>query len=464
MVAFEILPGIMSNKQDILSGKDELRRRPEEYLRVQPSEVDASSILAEGSKRSRQQAAVINVARDKDGDGYSSGFDSAPLSSNASQAGDEQSDASVQSRESIESAQDGASGLQDTLAHIVGSLKNLAVGHQRLMAAHEATEKKLEAVVSGRIEAQKEPQDISSIISHGLKASPAVSKSEQRRLDVARQLEHSNVPRESQELLMQALGATAAKVNPLPPFSAQHFSPLHKPGTGVPDVFNSVKVLNAVAYNADGGSWYDQLGQQVVNNQAIKKTKDAKNKQLVQALSSYDKLYGYLYQEGMLSGHHFDTYDVLLHQLKQLELCSGWEVAKRYVEYLIDIDNKYKDTRSLQDKVGSRPVDGNFFNTLDSVGLRLCQHAHAAGEASKVEALERNVAELMARLKGKGKGKDSTKKFTPAGSPTKEGKNQYYCKHHKLYFSNPEHTSEKCRLGKSPNASPAPNAAGAGSD
>jgi len=137
-------------------------------------------------------------------------------------------------------------------------------------------------------------------------------------------------------------------------------------------------------------------------------------------------------------------------------------VARQYVEYLIDIDNKYKDTRPLQDKVGPRPVDGNFFNTLDPVGLRLCQHEHAYGQASKVEALEKNVAELMAKLKLKGR--DSKKQFTPAGSQTKGGKNQYYCRHHKLYFSNPEHTSEKCRLGKSPNASPAPNAAGAGSD
>ena len=74
-VAFEILPGIMSNKQDILSGKDELQRRPAEHSRVKPSGVDASNILTEGSIRSRPPTAVINVGGGKDGDEYSSGFE-----------------------------------------------------------------------------------------------------------------------------------------------------------------------------------------------------------------------------------------------------------------------------------------------------------------------------------------------------------------------------------------------------
>jgi hypothetical protein len=87
-VAFEILPGTFMSKPDVIPGVDELTRKPPEHRRVQPSAVDASSILAEGSKRSRQPVTIINVARDKmdkDGDEYSSGFESAPPSSNASQ-------------------------------------------------------------------------------------------------------------------------------------------------------------------------------------------------------------------------------------------------------------------------------------------------------------------------------------------------------------------------------------------
>ena len=44
---------------------------------------------------------------------------------------------------------------------------------------------------------------------------------------------------------MQAMGATTAKVNSFPPFSAQTFPPLRIPGTGGPDVLNAVKALNS---------------------------------------------------------------------------------------------------------------------------------------------------------------------------------------------------------------------------
>ena len=451
----------MSNKTDVTPGVEALNHKPADFLRVQPSVVYTSSILPDGVTRSRTRANLIHV--DKDGDAYSSGFESAPPSSDASQAGEESdSGGSVHSRKSVDSAPDeDASNLQDTLNVMAKSLQSLVSGHRQLRAAQEEQEMKLAEVISGRIEARKEPQDISNIVNHGLEPTPPVARLEERKNTMARQLESSNLPPETQAIITQAMGLTSAKVNPSPPLTAQPFSFLHAPGTGGPDVFNAVKALNA-AYLGPF-DWTRELGQQVVNEQAIRKTKEAKNKQFLQALGSADKLYEFLYQQGMFSGQHFETYDTLYHQVKQLELRSGWGVARRYVEYLIDIDNKYKDTRPLQGKVGPRPVDGNFFNTLDPVGLRLCQHEHAHGQDSKVEALEKSLAEVMAKLKLKGK--DYKKQFTPAGSPTKEGKNQYYCKHHKLYFSNPEHTSEKCRLGKrSPNAGPAPNAAGAGSD
>ena len=75
-------------KMDVTPGVEELNCKPEEHLRVQPSVVDTSSILPDGSTRSRKQANLIHVARDKmdkDDDAYSSGFESAAPSSNAVQ-------------------------------------------------------------------------------------------------------------------------------------------------------------------------------------------------------------------------------------------------------------------------------------------------------------------------------------------------------------------------------------------
>ena len=89
----------MSNKTDVTPGVEALNHKPADFLRVQPSVVDTSSILPDGVTRSRTKANLIHV--DKDGDAYSSGFESAPPSSNASQAGEESdSGGSVHSRHS----------------------------------------------------------------------------------------------------------------------------------------------------------------------------------------------------------------------------------------------------------------------------------------------------------------------------------------------------------------------------
>ena len=220
-------------------------------------------------------------------------------------------------------------------------------------------------------------------------------------------------------------------------------------GVPHPDVIDSYKALHA-ARDAYDTPWVQRIGQQVVHSDAIRKSQDAKAKKLKDALVSYDKLYAFLMAEGMLASPHYETYTKLLHQVKQLELASGWSVTRLYVEWVIDCDNKFKDPRSMQERVGPTPADGNFFKTLDQAGLLQCHLSSFAKMESKLSGRSRDT-------------KDSPRKS--AGSPTKDDKHKYFCKHHGMYYTNPDHTTSTCRKGNSSlNGTPASQNGGAGSD
>lgn len=450
----------MSSKPDPIPGKEELRRKPGDHLKVTSAAVDQANILSDGSARSRKPTVLPNVGADK-GKGkdeeYSSDFGSPPPSRKQSGASNNsegrESQASDASRESVASALDGNAepyrAFSTAISQLSAHVQAMTANQDKMQAVLLATAQEVQAM-KARGQSVEEAKEVNSIVTQGLGASPKLAKEEQRKSDLARQVENSNLPEDVRATLLRTLGLTAAKVNPSPLSRASLSVPSSSiyalPDT-TPDVVEAVRALTAAQFNTEA-PWASELGRQVVQQQAVRQSQEARVKKLKLALESYDKFYAYLWAEGMLGERYYGTYSAFLHQVKQLELNSGWSVAKQYVEWAIDVENKYKDPRTLQQKVGPTPADGHFFRTLDVMGVLKCQLA--------------SLARVEAKLGGKAR--DPSKKKS-SSSTVKDDKHKYFCKHHNMYYSSPDHTTDTCRKGKRlPNASPASRNGGAGSD
>lgn len=436
----------MSSKPDVRSGVEELGRKPEEHQRVKPSEVDKSSILPDGSKRSRSSTTIINVVGDKAKEQKvpEISYDISTSALNTPARSRKASDASTDSggsRKSAASAQD-AGPSHDLLIQIASSMQAMQQEMATTNRSLASTQQELAVLKAGR-KAESEARDVNNILSHGQPTPRQEAKVESRQEAMARALENSNLATEIKSTLLSTLGHTSYKVPPSTRTRDQSspsfpFIPL---GESV-DTLEGIKALHVARHSS--APWVTQLGQQVVQEQALKRSRDDTSKKLKAALSSYDALYKFLLEQGLFTAPHYETYTNLLHQVKQLELSAGWPLAKLYVDWLIDYDNKYRDNRSLREKVGPTPADGNFIGSLDRLGLLQAQ---------------------LSLSKQGHRGRDtSTRKA--AGSPNKDDKHKYFCKHHGLWYTNPGHTTETCRnKGKnSPNVGPASQNGGAGSD
>jgi len=157
------------SKADVRSGVEELASKPAEHSRVKSSVVDASSILAEGSKRSRQPTAIINVVSDKakeQQEERSYDISTSALNSPArSRKGSQDSTDSGGSRKSASSAQD-AGPSHEFLIQIASSMQAMQQEMVKTNRSLASTRQEL-AVLKADRTAESEARDLNNILSHG---------------------------------------------------------------------------------------------------------------------------------------------------------------------------------------------------------------------------------------------------------------------------------------------------------
>ena len=165
------------SKADVRSGVEELASKPAEHSRVKSSVVDESSILPEGSKRSRQQAAIINVVSDKAKEQKEerSSYDISTSALNSparSRKGSQDSTDSGGSRKSASSAQD-AGPSHELLIQIASNMQAMQQEMVNTNRSLASTRQELAVLKAGRT-AESEARDLNNILSHGTASRPRI--------------------------------------------------------------------------------------------------------------------------------------------------------------------------------------------------------------------------------------------------------------------------------------------------
>lgn len=458
-------------KPDPKSGVEELKNTPDP---VPSSEVSLDNVISQ--PRSRNPTTLINVKHEPPAKGDD--FYHIPGSS------------AVQSRKnsvtSQHSQQSEASVVSERLPQVTSSpniateaLVGIVQTNQAILAQLNQQAERLK-----RLESQQGASiPFSQAFSTGISGHPFAPASMgapppvgRRAEDVARQAERFADllgSSQAQADLLSCMGQTSHKVHPTPPHAnahtphqtslpgaSQHESPYGH--SFYPSFVDQAAVFNQALLNP-GHQFVNGAIQIASMEQWLKKGLEEKTKLLSKGLTSWDTMYAFFRDEGMLAGPHRDTYLTLALRAKEVELLSGWECAKQYVKQVTDIKDRNRNRAPLRDRVGPMPTDGNFFPSgYDSATVMRSLMTHNRSLLAKVVKLEE------ANKKKPGP-KRSGNNGQPSGRDTQDDTHIYYCDFHKKWYPDPNHTSDSCRAKlraakASPNGSKASQKGGASSD